>query len=598
VTPEPARRVIRSSWMLRVLLLRPSWLPSSPMPPRARWAVVASCVALALGGCGGDSFSLEVTFADSAARQATAALELTLRAGDCETGEILWQRVLRADEQPSDLPPSLARGRAYCVEAIARDAVCRVTASATSASADAPVGHVTLELVAPTDAPAGCEDATCVEGTCVERCDDEGVACVAGGVSGVCRAGACCTGCWDGETCRPGTPAAEIAAGELFSCLRSVDGRVACWGSNGQGELGDGTRGGSTGPSWRADARAIDVPDGVAFSTVTAGVATAYAIDTDGRLWAWGWNESGQLGLGAAVGVNALSPVIVAHPLGNAWERVAAVNNYVQAAAPLPHACAFSRGELWCWGANEQGQVDPSQPSASRDPIIASPSRVEGLFEDVALTQGATCVVREDGAGVACWGDNSHGELGTGDDAPRTGIVPVTLPEGALPVAEIAAGVAGFCVRSAVDRVFCWGDASGTNLPTAAGTVVRSVDEATALAPIAGSSEERRLALGRTHGGALTGEAPITWGSNVDGRLALGAGAPSGPLPPGATTAFPGPATIARGIATGSAHTCVRLDDGSLACAGSNRVGQLGVPVVQPEYPDWQRYCPCLDCAP
>lgn len=583
--------------MRRTLLLRRSQLSSSATSPRARWAALAPLVVLALGGCGGDSFSLEVTFADSAARQASAALELTLRAGDCESGEILWQRVLRSDEQPSDLPPSLARGRAYCVGAIARDALCRVTASASSTSADAPVGHVTLELVAPADPPAGCEDATCVEGTCVERCDDEGAACLAGGVSGICRAGACCTGCWDGETCTPGTPAAEITAGELFSCMRSVDGRVACWGANGQGELGDGTRGGSTGPTWRADARTIDVPGDVAFTTVVTGVATAYAIDTDGRLWAWGWNAHGQLGLGAAVGVNALSPVTVAHPLGNAWERIAAVNNYVEAAAPRPHACAFSRGELWCWGANGQGQVDPLQPPASRDSIVASPSRVEGRFEDVALAQGATCAVLEGGAGVACWGDNSHGELGTGDDAPRTGIVPVTLPEEALPVVEIAAGVGGFCVRSAADRVFCWGDASGTNLPTAEGAVVRSVDEATALAAIAGSSEERRLALGRSHGGALTDAAPITWGSNVNGRLALGAGAPSGPLPPGATMALPGPATTARGIATGLAHTCVRLDDGSLACAGSNRNGQLGVPVAQPDHPEWQRYCPCLDCA-
>src|SRR5690606_38331333 len=152
------------------------------------------------------------------------------------------------------------------------------------------------------------------------------------GVEGVCRAGACCTGCWDGATCSPGTPAAALSAGEYFTCMLGADGRVACWGSNGQGELGDGTRGGSTGPSWRADPRTIDAPEDARFASIVTGVASAYAIDTEGRLWAWGWNEQGQLGVGdAAIGVNALSPVEVVHPLGNEWESVAAARAHLEA---------------------------------------------------------------------------------------------------------------------------------------------------------------------------------------------------------------------------------------------------------------------------
>src|SRR5690606_16635074 len=127
----------------------------------------------------------------------------------------------------------------------------------------------------------------------------------------------------------------------------------------------------------------------------------------------WGWNEQGQLGVGdAAIGVNALSPVEVVHPLGNEWESVAAARAHLEARGSGLHACAFARAELWCWGANDDGQVDPAQPAGSRDAIVGSPRRVEGVFEAVAVAQRATCAVRAGGAGVSCWGDNAHGELG------------------------------------------------------------------------------------------------------------------------------------------------------------------------------------------
>ncbi len=559
--------------------------------------LLASLAAIVLGACAASSVSFEVVFADATQRAASVAVEITLHAGDCNSGDVLWHAVLHDGEQPMDLPAALMHGQAYCVEAVARDASCTVTASATHESAGAPSGMVTLTLVAPATTTA-CDGAACVDGVCAESCDVEDAACTSAGVPGVCHGGACCTGCWNGEACLPGVPAAELTAGERFTCMRSDDGHIACWGSNGQGELGDGTRGG-----WRAAAHSLDLPESAGatvFASVTAGVASGYAIDTEGGLWAWGWNLRGQLGLGpSAVGVNAFSPVRVPHPLGSAWDRVMAPNTHDDPSDPDLHACGFARGELWCWGANQEGQVDPTQSASARDAIVATPRRVEGLFADVALAQRATCAVLMDGTGVSCWGDNSRGTLGTGDTAARTGIVPVPLPSDAGGVVEIAAGVAGFCVRTDSDRVFCWGDGASNGIPLASASPVRGVEEVTALAePIAGSTEMRRLALGREHGGALTADAPVVWGANPDGRLALGAAALGSTVPPGPSNAIPGPPTIAHELRVGSYHTCLRLDDGTLACAGLNEQGQLGVPVAQPNEPDWQRYCVCVDCAP
>lgn len=70
------------------------------------------------------------------------------------------------------------------------------------------------------------------------------------------------------------------------------NGSVWAWGSNDRGQLGDGTLVSSDVPV------RVDVPRGVTFVQVNSGGFASYAIDNDGRLWAWGENSSGQLGTG------------------------------------------------------------------------------------------------------------------------------------------------------------------------------------------------------------------------------------------------------------------------------------------------------------
>jgi len=69
---------------------------------------------------------------------------------------------------------------------------------------------------------------------------------------------------------------------------------VWAWGDNKKGQLGDGSRTNS------AVAVPVKVPAGVTFVKVSSGGYSCYAIDTSGRLWAWGGNDNGQLGTASA----------------------------------------------------------------------------------------------------------------------------------------------------------------------------------------------------------------------------------------------------------------------------------------------------------
>src|SRR5207302_1841796 len=83
-----------------------------------------------------------------------------------------------------------------------------------------------------------------------------------------------------------------------------------CWGANGSGQLGDGTM------TSRSSPVLVQAPAGVSFAAVTGGAAHTCGLTTglSAAAYCWGGNGSGQLGDGTKT--NQLTPVLVPAPAG------------------------------------------------------------------------------------------------------------------------------------------------------------------------------------------------------------------------------------------------------------------------------------------
>jgi alpha-tubulin suppressor-like RCC1 family protein len=91
------------------------------------------------------------------------------------------------------------------------------------------------------------------------------------------------------------------------------------------------------------------------------------------------------------------------------------------------HSCAVEAGSVFCWGANDRGELGGDFPTAYR----TEPTRGVPVSDAVALGAGEqhTCVIRKGGA-LECWGANEHGQLGNGtfDDARLPVLVHLPCP--------------------------------------------------------------------------------------------------------------------------------------------------------------------------
>ena len=140
-----------------------------------------------------------------------------------------------------------------------------------------------------------------------------------------------------------------------------------------------------------------------------AGSSHSVALKSDGTVWAWGLNSSGQLGNNSTT----MSKVPV---------QVSGLSGATRVAGGSAHSVALkSDGTVWAWGLNSSGQLGNNSTAMSKVPVQAS-----GLSGIATIGTGLSHSLSISKAGVfAGWGLNSSGQLG--DNTTTNRLIPTTL---------------------------------------------------------------------------------------------------------------------------------------------------------------------------
>ena len=306
-----------------------------------------------------------------------------------------------------------------------------------------------------------------------------------------------------------------LAAGDRHTCGLRVDHSIVCWGANESGQLGNGTIAPSTAPT--------EVAGGQTFDALAASGDHSCAISSEAsaRVFCWGSNGSGELGngslspsssplpiltvgnvvttTGGPLALSATATCVLAHSdeggdivhLASCWGRVyhsdgsttttltptvfsSALNAY-SIAAGGEHFCAVEAdltgftlgGAVYCWGRDALGA---GLGAPSDVPLHAlDRTSTDDRFGFLALGGAHSCVSWRS-RGAQCWGENGAGQLGSGttDDQQTPGPVIAEPPQpGGAPLSrnvfsQIAAGNEHSCGVGQsglplAGPVLCWG---------------------------------------------------------------------------------------------------------------------------------------------
>ena len=202
----------------------------------------------------------------------------------------------------------------------------------------------------------------------------------------------------------------SIGLGNNMSFTNAVktDGTLWAWGSNSQGQLGNGTITNYSSP--------IQIGALTNWRQVAIGGQCSFGVKTDGTMWSWGWGARGQLGLNYILNYVSV-PTWGTNISYSSPVQIGSLTNWKQVASGGGTAgyCGFAvktDGTLWSWGANDYGQLGNGTTID-----YASPIQVGSLTNWKTVIGGTQnfLAIKTDGTLWGCgYNPPSRGMLGNG----------------------------------------------------------------------------------------------------------------------------------------------------------------------------------------
>jgi alpha-tubulin suppressor-like RCC1 family protein len=388
-------------------------------------------------------------------------------------------------------------------------------------------------------------------------------------------------------------PVTQVAAGNLDSLAVTSTGQLYAFGLNEMGELGLATNSGTTTPN--PTPTLVSLPGATGpVSQIAAGTLHTLALTSTGQLYAFGWNDEGQLGSTSNNGTNTANPTPTLVSLPGATGPVS------QIAAGTEHSLALtSTGQLYTFGGNDYGQLGITTNSGVKTPnptpaLVSLPGATgpvtqiaAGAYHSLALTSTGQ---------MYAFGYNLYGELGntTHTEKPNPTPTLVTLPGASGTITEIAAGAYQSLAVTSAGQLYAFGlneqgqlgntTNNATEEPNATPTLVALPSGTTIDAVARGPRAFHTLALvadlAVTSGALAAGQVGVPYSANAQaaGGTAPYAWSASG-LPAGLSIDASSGQVVGTPVSPGAANVTLTVTDADGVIADSAVIPLTVAPV-------------------
>jgi len=304
-----------------------------------------------------------------------------------------------------------------------------------------------------------------------------------------------------------------LAAGNSATYALTSAGTEWAWGNNGYGQLGNHTRDNSL-----LTPVQVDFPGGVHVTAIGEGDDMAFAVDSTGHGWSWGWNGRGTLCLGTHRGhdvptrVAGLSNLVSVEAGGGAVVWLTASGQVYTCGGTLtgPHetpwlvhglpsgdpAVAISAGnaystalladgQIWDWGVGGAGQLGNGASVNSAHPVkvqLPAGTHATEVYSGGDLgNDGHQMAILNTGQVVA-WGSDDCGQLGVGKPSSENVPLPVVNLKG-ITATYVASGGSTSYVLDNRGNLWAWGSNKGGQVrsPTSKCSAITKVDSGVSL---------------------------------------------------------------------------------------------------------------------
>ena len=305
----------------------------------------------------------------------------------------------------------------------------------------------------------------------------------------------------DNSSTQRNTPVSVLGAIKTFCKISGAgassfaidkNGRAWAWGDNGSGQLGDN--------SITSRRTPVSVAGAVkTFCEITGGGSHTVAVDKDGRVWAWGDTSSNQLGNNTSL--SKCTPVSV----------LGAAKTFCKIESNGSHTIVIDRnGRIWSWGGNGIFQLGDNTNIAKKTPV--SVAGAVKTFCEISTGASHTLAIDKNGRAWA-WGSNGYGAVGDNNFSTRA--TPVSVLGTTKTFCKIAGGTDHSVAIDKNGRLWSW----GRNIEGQLGDNT-TVSKRTPVSVLGAAKTFCKISAAAFHSVAIDRYSQVwSWGSNSSGQL-------------------------------------------------------------------------------